>query len=67
MASVLGRYLNKDATVTLTGPTPTKVEGRIVGCDNVCIGIDQGGGKGELIVPLTSVLYVTVSIRAAEP
>ena len=55
----MGRLIGKDVVVTLRSTVPTPVKGKLTECDETFLVVKQE--KGEVVIPLTSVLHVVAT------
>ena len=55
---ILKACVGQTVNVTLRSTMPVRIKGTLKEFDEIAICLDQGAGKPDLFVPLTSVLHI---------
>ena len=65
MDTVLQGWIGTSVVVTLRASMSTKLEGILAKGDAAFLVLDQGEEKGEVLIPIASILYITPKPRMA--
>jgi hypothetical protein len=67
MDTVLQGWIGTSVVVTLRASMSTKVEGVLAKGDAAFLVLDQGEEKGEMLIPIASILHITPKPRMTQP